>query len=132
MTTTKIYKGELQVRENCEYANVLYLFCKRTGDSEILSELIHDDIDQYGHWLSVRYFVSKEARPVEEMKEEWILKLCGYGDARYDMYYSEYTGYLWTDDIFSVGGHDLNTELSFQEGKYLWLEIKYDDKPKER
>ena len=49
--------------------------------------------------------------------------------ARFGACYSEYTGYLWTDEEVLIGGHDLIEELRGCEGKWLLLEIVVHEAP---
>ena len=44
--------------------------------------------------------------------------------------YSDYTGYLWTDENLKIGGHDLLDELKEDCGKWLFLTIEYKDEEK--
>ena len=45
------------------------------------------------------------------------------------MAYSEITGYLWTDEVVKIGGHDLLKEFETHLGKYLYMEIEYYEEP---
>lgn len=38
--------------------------------------------------------------------------------------YSDYTGYLWTEEEFKCGGHDLLKILEGNMGKYIHIEIE--------
>ena len=48
-------------------------------------------------------------------------------DIEYSHAYSEYTGYLWTDEKLVIGGHDLLNEIKGNIGKYIHLEIEKED-----
>jgi hypothetical protein len=127
---TVIYRGQLAKGYNGEESDLLGLYCKRTHDTEILAEKIKDDIDQYGNYLSVRYWITDTPINRDEAEQMLALQVLGYGDVDYGMRYSDCTGYLWTDEQIMVGGHDLLRELSDHMGKFLVLEIKYDSKPR--
>lgn len=94
-----------------------------------LSEEITDDIEEYGNFLSVRYFVTDQPVDIESAVVNWQHELLGTGEAEYDVFYSDITGYLWTDEKICVGGHDLLAELYSFCGKYLIMEIEYSGSP---
>jgi hypothetical protein len=101
-------------------------------DDEPLADLIHKDMEQYGAYLSIRYYVS--VTPLTDATEPVAALMCslyGDGDAEYDVRYSEITGYLWTDEWLRVGGHDLLAELTSADQRWLWLEIRYSNTGKE-
>ena len=116
-----VYKGLLEMKFNYEEDEVLGF----TGEDFYLADIISWDIFYYGKYLSVRYFISNKALPIESLAEEFIKALHGAGDADYEILYTETTGYLWTSEKIKVGGHDLLDELSSAIGKYLYLEITY-------
>lgn len=74
--------------------------------------------------VTVRYWISPEARTREQLTEDTLLRISGSVEANYESAYSECTGYLWTDEALVVGGHDLLDELSAYEGKFLYMEIE--------
>jgi len=51
--------------------------------------------------------------------------LYGEGEAEYEDVYTEWTGYLWTNESIHVGGHNLLREINSHLGRYLWMEIDY-------
>lgn len=109
---------------------MLGLLSLTTHHTEILAETLHDDLSVYGSYLTVRYYTGPV--PVEDPTKEFIKQLYGAGELtpqesniKYDMAYSEYTGYLWTDEEINVGGHDLLTELKSHVGRYLYMEITF-------
>lgn len=86
-----------------------------------------------GTFATVRYYITdKECTPEQAQEDFLISTLHGEVDSDYGANYSEYTGYLWTDDELKVGGHDLRNELFSYVGKYLILIADIDmDKYKE-
>lgn len=75
--------------------------------------------------VTIRYWISEKEQTKQELKENTLLSLSGSVDANYNNRYSEYTGYLWTDEDLKVGGHDLLNELRSNVGKFLYMEVNY-------
>ena len=48
----------------------------------------------------------------------------GLTESEYYHRYSDYTGYLWTEEEFKCGGHDLLKILERNMGKYIHIEIE--------
>lgn len=72
--------------------------------------------------VTVRYHVSSVPMSLEQADEHFVNVL--YGEAAGDVYhrYSDMTGYLWTEEDGTIGGHDLVKELSSSYGKYAAIE----------
>jgi hypothetical protein len=122
----KIYKGYLRKNE-CKYT----LRLERDNYEVELVEKIEEDIKLYGNYLSVRYYISDKETSVDDIKEQWILKVMGISKCEYwDRYGSEWTGYMWTDEELNVGGHNLLEELKSYIDKYIVLEIDYSEEDK--
>lgn len=80
-----------------------------------------------GNFVTVRYYVSDKEATKDELIEDFLVNtLYGNMESEYGARYSEYTGYLWTDDDLKVGGHDLLSELEGATGKYLYMIIELD------
>lgn len=73
--------------------------------------------------VSVRYFVCDKPTPIQDLEENLVKSVLGIANVKYGMNYSDYTGYLWTDEEFNVGGHNLLSELKTNIGKYLYMEV---------
>ena len=79
-------------------------------DNEPLAEFFEDMFDR--KFITLKYFLSNEERTIEEIITNVIThRIGGKVDADYGDRYSEYTGYLWTDEDLMIGGHDLDAEL---------------------
>lgn len=106
---------------------VLKGFIRRFGDGENLA-IKHDCIaeslvDTNGRMVSIRYWVSDGEITLEQAEEAYqVVSMGGKSDCEFAVNYSDYTGYLWTDEKLKVGGHDLIAELENYVGKYLILE----------
>jgi hypothetical protein len=94
-----------------------------------LAEQVELDIDAYGNYLTVRYFITDAEKTIDELEENLIKQIVGAGEADYHARYSEITGYLWTDEELKVGGHDLLLELGAHIGQFCYLEIRFDETP---
>lgn len=132
---SKEYKGILTLDDDGDGMDILFLAQNRGDTSELepLAKQIDDDIEDYGNFLSVKYYLSDEPKPLDELKENEIRKMVGAAEAEYGHTFSEYTGYLWTNEEIKVGGHDLLEELkesaTDQGGKYCHLIIEYSRRP---
>ena len=101
-----------------EADDILYV----SSIDEPLAEFLKDRIDE--KQVSVRYWITDKESTKEEAQESFLRYLAGDADARLESAYSEYTGYLWTDEWVNIGGHDIIEELSENIGKWLTLEIE--------
>ena len=122
---TVLYRGVLRLGSHGEGDDILFLDDQSPDGEDPLAERIQDDIDAHGHYLSVRYWTAEKARDDRAMAEGALRELLGEGEAEFRHAYSEITGYLWTDEEITVGGHDLLAELGSQAGRYCLLEIGY-------
>ncbi len=95
-----------------------------TGYDEPLVELLSEISEKN---VSVRYWISDKELSKNELIESNVRSLSGAGDAEYEARYSDYTGYLWTDQKLEIGGHSLLGELSDYIGKFIYLEIDIHD-----
>lgn len=103
---TRIFSGILKVGEYGEEFDILLL-----NDSPFTEQT--EDITK--KMVSIRYFTSdKPMKSIEEAEVNLLKHLDGATDIEYYPRYSECTGYLWTDEEFKVGGHDLLAELKAQ------------------
>lgn len=129
-----IYKGWITAEKDWNGEHVLYLTENQedkgfNGDDEPLAELIESDIEKYGKYLSVQYFISDG--PIDESKlEEYLINVYfGVGDAVFCRAYSDLTGYLWTDEEINVGGHDLLKEIKSYKRQWGLIRIGYSNQP---
>jgi hypothetical protein len=78
--------------------------------------------------VNVRYWISDKQMDKSELQEEYLKTVMGLSTSDYGAHYSDLTGYLWTDEEWNVGGHDLVTEFKSNVGKWLTLEIELYEK----
>jgi hypothetical protein len=136
MKTRKIYIGLLNTNDisgEDHYSLCLNGYPEKGDydwlDEPILADVLAQDITNYGNNLSVRYFISDSELDEDQLNLELMKTIYGNDidsdNVRFGVRYSEYTGYLWTDEDIMIGGHDLLEELKSHIGKYLWMEITY-------
>jgi hypothetical protein len=114
------FEGILSLGSNGEEDRILFL------DNDIFAELIKGFIRQHGSNLTVRYWIADQPLSPDQLNENFLASLYGAAECEYSVRYSEYTGYLGTDEEINVGGHDLLTELKSAEGKFLRMEVEFD------
>lgn len=128
MTNTTIYfKGKLEELDWGESDLALVLTNGISTPINLLED-VANAIKKYGNWVNVRYWIDdKPIENVESATEEFLVGLFTNSrtTAEFTMVYSEITGYLWTDEHFIVGGHDVEQELRSYVGKWLLLEIEF-------
>lgn len=92
---------------------------------ESLANLVADKF-KIGSKAFVRYFITSASTTLESVSETLIHKTFGFDflEAEYALEaYSEVTIEEWKENL-KIGGHDLISELSSYEGKYLILVIE--------
>lgn len=118
MSKTVTYRGIIY--EN-SYDDTLWL----NDMDEALCSDIEAEIEEHGSFLTVKYFISDEELPKDEIITEHLKKVMGDSTATHNVVYSEITGFLWADQDLIVGGHDLLSELQGNVGKFLHMEITF-------
>ena len=111
-------QGFLSLHYSGEACDILYVHTIEEPLAEFL------DYNISNKRVTVRYWISKEQKNKEQVHSEFQEELEGIAKCEWGHNYSEYTGYLWTDEECKIGGHDLINELKSYAGKYLNLEIK--------
>ncbi len=121
---TKTYQGFLRLDYYKEDDEILHL----SGFDEPLAEVLSAEIKN--KFVTARYWITDKKCSKEEAVESYIRELYGKTYCKVGACYSEYTGYLWTDEECEIGGHDIIQELHSFVGKYLILEVEIHDSPK--
>ena len=121
---------------------IIYRNAYEPGDGIYLAEngKIDEPLASYFGWnykhsqnkqqVSVRYAINNTDNwpdTLDEIAADEVSRLSGDLVSDYGARYSEITGYLWTDEDLTVGGHDLIKIFRENAGKYLWLEVTYHD-----
>lgn len=123
MKTKITYYGFLKERPHRENDDALFI------GEDLLAEKIQEDIENFGKYLTVCYWISDKERSKAEINERFTALIFGESNAEYRDHYSDITGYLWTDEECNVGGHDLIEELKHNLGKYCILEVEFSKDP---
>lgn len=120
-----VYAGMLCKASNGEDDNLLG-FMPMEGFHAFEPLIFAEEAEDWTcHEASVRYFISDKPATKEQLEEDFVRVLVGACESKYGTRYSDPTGYLWTDEDFNVGGHDLIAELKSHLGKYLYMEVEY-------
>ena len=114
----KIYEGFIEIREYPEeFEEILFLSTLNKPLAEELQYLANKEV-------SIKYWICDKQITLDDAIESFVHKLYGTTKIEFEMHYSDYTGFLWTDEELMVGGHDLLTELKSYKGKYLILQVE--------
>lgn len=114
---TLTYQGLLSLHSWGEADDILFVSTLR----DPLGEHLQTDIRR--KQVTARYWITDREVTKEQAQEGFIREVIGVVQCDFGSHYSEYTGYLWTDEECKVGGHDLMQELRSHVGKWLILEI---------
>lgn len=74
--------------------------------------------------VSIKFVISDNPINPLTVDEDVIKSYYGEVSSEYVHVYSAFTGYLWTDEGFKVGGHDIIGILSNYIDKYIHMEIE--------
>lgn len=78
-------------------------------------------------YASIQMLTGNTPIDVDHIDETKIVSMEGDVESEYFHHYSDYTGYLWTDEEFKCGGHDLLQILKSHIGEYIHIEIELYD-----
>ena len=121
-TELKVLSGWIQMEEDENCHDSLFL---RNDGSDEEDDPLADRLDFMNRrQVTVRYWIAEKRCTKEEASEDLMGTLMGRAESDFGARYSEYTGYLWTDENIDVGGHDLLSELRGYNGQFLILEIE--------
>ena len=83
--------------------------------------------------LTVHYWLAPKPCTKQQMQEEWLKKISGFTSVEFsqnDYQYSEYTSGTDYDTEFRIGNHNLLKILQTEEGKFLMMELIFDNNQK--
>jgi hypothetical protein len=117
MAELKTYTGLLSLHSWGEADDILFLSSVSEPFAEELQWIV-------GKQATVRYWITDKPATRDEAHEDFVRHVLGAVEGEFGSRYSEHTGYLWTDEKLTVGGHDLIGELKAAVGKWLILEVE--------
>ncbi len=114
---TREYNGLLALHSYGEESGILFLSSLQDPLAEELLWMSRKEV-------TVRYWITDRQCTRDEAQKDFLETVFGRATVDFGAHYSELTGYLWTDENFAVGGHDMITELSSHVGEYLYIEVE--------
>src|SRR5712675_1640367 len=110
-----ILNGQITEREHGENYTIFI------GDKCALAEI--DDTFETHTPVYMCWVIGPKSITKELALEAQVNTQIGELDIKYDAHYSDVTGYLWTDEDFKFGGHDMFVFLENNINKYIFLVI---------
>lgn len=77
-----------------------------------------------GSYASIQMLTGDTPIDMDHIDETKIVSMMGEVYSKYYHRYSDYTGYLWTEEAFKCGGHDIPAILRSHIGEYIHMEIE--------
>ena len=79
-------------------------------------------------YVSIQMLTGDTPIDIDHIDETKVVSMMGEVESEYYHRYSDLTGYLWTDEAFRCGGHDIPEILRSHEGEYIHMEIELYEK----
>lgn len=79
-------------------------------------------------YASIQMLTGDTPIELDHIDETKIVSMEGDVDSYYYHRYSDYTGYLWTEEGFKCGGHDIPKILKSHIDEYVHMEIELYEK----
>ena len=89
-----------------------------------LTKEMEETCGWYGMYASVQMLTGDTPIDMDHIDETKVVSMMGEVESKYYHRYSDYTGYLWTEEGFKCGGHDIPKILSSHMGEYIHMEIE--------
>ena len=89
-----------------------------------LTKEIEDRVGWRGSFANIQMLFGCTPIDLEHIDETKIVSMMGDVTSEYYHSYSELTGYLWTTEKFTCGGHDIPKILRSHMGEYVHMEIE--------
>lgn len=134
---TIILSGKVELCDTCDEADKIigiksYQKIKKLNGETIdqvvsefpFSKCMEDKIGWCESYASIQMLTGTTPIDLDHIDETKIISMEGIVEHDYYHRYSDYTGYLWTDENFICGGHDLLEILSSHLGEYIYMEIE--------
>lgn len=88
------------------------------------TKVMEDKIQWCEKYASIQMLTGDTPIDVDNIDETKIVSMMGEVESEYYHRYSDLTGYLWTDEGFKCGGHDIPEILESHIGEYIHMEIE--------
>lgn len=89
-----------------------------------LTKEMEERCDWYNSYASIQMLTGDTPIDMNHIDETKIVSMMGEIESKYWHRYSDYTGYLWTEEGFKCGGHDIPAILMSHMGEYIHMEIE--------
>jgi hypothetical protein len=96
---------------------------KVVGEFPFTKEM-EDKHNWYNSYASIQMLTGDTPIDLDHVDETKIVSMMGLVESKYYHRYSDYTGYLWTEEGFKCGGHDIPKILQSHMGEYIHIEIE--------
>ena len=93
-------------------------------DSFPFTKAMEDKCGWRNKYASIQMLTGDTPIDINHIDETKIISMMGEVESEYYHCYSDYTGYLWTDEEFKCGGHDIPKILRSHMGEYIHMEIE--------
>jgi hypothetical protein len=93
-------------------------------DSFPFTKEMEDKCGWKNNYASIQMLTGDTPIDMEHIDETKIASMEGDVKSVYYHVYSDYTGYLWTEEEFKCGGHDIPKILQSHLGEYIHMEIE--------
>lgn len=93
-------------------------------DSFPFTKEMAEKCNWYGSFVSIQMLTGDTPIDIDHVDETKIVSMMGEAGSKYYHQYSDLTGYLWTEEEFKCGGHDIQEILQSHMGEYIHMEIE--------
>lgn len=97
-------------------------------DSFPFTKEMSDKCGWCGRYASIQMLTGDTPIDIEHIDETKMVSMMGEVESHYYHRYSDFTGYLWTEEKFICGGHDIPKILHSHMGEYIHMEIELYEK----
>ena len=137
LTNTIVLNGKVEYCDTHDDADSIigiktYSTIKRLNGESIetctgqypFSKNLEDICGWTNKYASIQMLTGKTPIDIDHIDETKIVSMMGDVESEYYHRYSDYTGYLWTEEKFKCGGHDLLAILESHLNEYIHIEIE--------
>jgi len=93
-------------------------------DSFPFTKEMEDKCSWRNNYASIQILTGDTPIDIDHIDETKVVSMEGDVESRYYHRYSDYTGYLWTEEDFKCGGHNIPKILQSHLGEYIYMEIE--------